>query len=159
MLRRCWASANSTCCIYPSCRQFLPTLCFVHRVDAKPPVRIRIFILRIRIFIFQTRHAVIFLQQHRRYKISIYVDHSTHRVHISYTPWWAFVRPQRVKWPECYAGLSYGEEEGGRIKPKGFVLFREPKWVRFQILFAQVFGSAGMGDGGEGGEGGLQRLQ
>jgi hypothetical protein len=47
--------------------------------------------------------------------------------------------------------LNYGEEEGGRIKPKGFVLFREPKWVRFQILVTQAFGSAGMGDGGEGG--------
>ncbi len=43
--------------------------------------------------------------------------------------------------------------EGGRPdKAEGFVLFREPKWVRFQILFAQAFGSArlGMGEGGEG---------
>jgi hypothetical protein len=41
--------------------------------------------------------------------------------------------------------------EGGRPdKAEGFVLFREPKWVRFQILIAQAFGSArlGMGEGG-----------
>ncbi len=37
MLRGCWAAANSPCCIYPSYRQFLPTPCFVHRADAKPP--------------------------------------------------------------------------------------------------------------------------
>jgi hypothetical protein len=37
-LRRCRAAANSTYCIYPGNRQFLPTPCFVHRVHAKVPV-------------------------------------------------------------------------------------------------------------------------
>jgi hypothetical protein len=42
--------------------------------------------------------------------------------------------------------------EGGRPdKAEGFVLFREPKWVRFQILFAQAFGSARLGRGEGGG--------
>jgi hypothetical protein len=44
--------------------------------------------------------------------------------------------------------------EGGRPdKAEGFVLFREPKWVRFQMLFAQAFGSARLGMGEGGGEG------
>ena len=43
------------------------------------------------------------------------------------------------------------KREGRPDKAIGFVLFREPKWVRFQILVTQAFGSAGMGDGGEGG--------
>ncbi len=38
MLRRRGAAANPTCCIYSSYRQFLPTSCFVHRVDDKATV-------------------------------------------------------------------------------------------------------------------------
>ncbi len=37
-LRRRWAAANSTCCIYPSHKQFLTIPCFVNRVHNKPSV-------------------------------------------------------------------------------------------------------------------------
>jgi hypothetical protein len=44
--------------------------------------------------------------------------------------------------------------EGGRPdKAEGFVLFREPKCVWFQMFFAQAFGSAGLGMGEGGGRG------
>jgi len=37
-LRRCWTLAHSTCRTGLSCKKCSPNPCFIHRVDAKPPV-------------------------------------------------------------------------------------------------------------------------
>ena len=59
-----------------------------------------------------------------------------------------------MTWVQCWF-RDYCRGGGRPDKAEGFVLFREPKWVRFQILFAQAYGSArlGMGEGGGGGRG------
>ncbi len=51
----------------------------------------------------------------------------THKVHIHCTPWWAFVRPQRVGWPKCIAGFRLWQEgKGGRIKPEALIYSESP---------------------------------